>query len=34
VRSVDVVRIGRRVGRLPVELIHQLDQALRLHLAL
>lgn len=34
VRSVAVRRVGRRVGRLPAELMEQLDEALRLHLAL
>ncbi|MBV9099149.1 MAG: type II toxin-antitoxin system PemK/MazF family toxin [Frankiaceae bacterium] len=34
VRSVDVVRLGRQVGRLPAPLMQQLDEALRLHLAL
>jgi mRNA interferase MazF len=34
VRSIDVLRIGRSIGRLPVELMHDLDEALRLHLAL
>jgi mRNA interferase MazF len=34
VRSVDVTRIGARVGRLPQELMNSLDEALRLHLAL
>jgi mRNA interferase MazF len=34
VRSVDVTRIGARVGRLPQELLTLLDEALRLHLAL
>ncbi|MCA1670990.1 MAG: type II toxin-antitoxin system PemK/MazF family toxin [Actinobacteria bacterium] len=34
VRSVAVVRIGRRVGGLPADLLAQLDGALRLHLDL
>lgn len=34
VRSVDVTRLGSRVGRVPASLMHQLDEALRLHLAL
>lgn len=34
VRSVDVVRIGRRLGLLPPHLIARLDDALRVHLAL
>jgi mRNA interferase MazF len=34
VRSIDVQRIGRRVGLVAGELLHDLDDALRLHLAL
>jgi len=34
VRSVDVARLGRRVGRVPVPLMQQLDEALRLHVSL
>jgi len=34
VRSVSAVRIGRRVGVLPADLLAQLDAALRLHLDL
>jgi len=34
VRSIDVVRIGRRVGVVPAELMRDLDDALRLHLSL
>ena len=34
VRSVAVQRVGRRLGRLPAQLMAQLDEALRLHLAL
>lgn len=34
VRSVAVQRIGPRLGRLPADLMAQLDEALRLHLAL
>jgi mRNA interferase MazF len=34
VRSVAVERIGKRVGRLPAAVISELDQALRVHLAL
>ena len=34
VRSLDVVRVQRRVGSVPAELMHELDAALRLHLAL
>ena len=34
VRSVSVQRVGPRVGRLPADVMGQLDEALRLHLAL
>ena len=34
VRSVDVDRVGRRVGSLAPELMQDLDEALRLHLVL
>jgi mRNA interferase MazF len=34
VRSVDVTRIGQLLGRLPAQLMNQLDDALRLHLDL
>ena len=34
VRSIDVVRIGRRVGRLSSALMGDLEMALRLHLGL
>jgi mRNA interferase MazF len=34
VRSVDVQRIGRRVGALPATLMGDVDEALRVHLAL
>jgi mRNA interferase MazF len=34
VRSVAVQRVGPRVGRVPDNLMDQLDEALRLHLAL
>ena len=34
VRSVDVERVRQRVGSVPTELMRQLDDALRLHLAL
>lgn len=34
VRSVDVTRVGRAIGRLPVDLVQRLDEALRLHLSL
>lgn len=34
VRSVDVARVQRRLGSVPAELMHELDDALRLHLAL
>ena len=34
VRSVAVERIGKRVGRLPAAVVGELDQALRVHLAL
>jgi mRNA interferase MazF len=34
VRSVDVERIGARVGSVPAHLMDALDEALRLHLAL
>jgi mRNA interferase MazF len=34
VRSVAVERIGRRIGFVPAPVMSQLDEALRLHLAL
>lgn len=34
VRSIDVVRIGRRVGVVPAALMRDVDDALRLHLSL
>jgi mRNA interferase MazF len=34
VRSVAVQRVGRPVGRVPADIMNQLDEALRLHLAL
>lgn len=34
VRSVDVQRIGARIGSVPARLMDALDEALRLHLAL
>jgi mRNA interferase MazF len=34
VRTVDVRRLGRRLGRLPPHLIWQVDETLSLHLAL
>jgi mRNA interferase MazF len=34
VRSVDVTRLGRRVGQVPPSLMHDLEQALRIHLGL
>ena len=34
VRSIAVERVGKRLGRLPAELIAELDQALRVHLSL
>jgi mRNA interferase MazF len=34
VRSLDVARIGRRVGVVPPDVLRLLDEALRLHLAL
>jgi mRNA interferase MazF len=34
IRSVAVERVGRHVGLVPVELLGELDEALRLHLAL
>ena len=34
VRSIAVERVGPMLGRLPVELLRELDEALRLHLAL
>lgn len=34
VRSVAIQQVGRRIGRLPPDLMGQLDEALRLHLAL
>ena len=33
-RSIDVARLGQRLGALPPTLIRQLDEALRLHLEL
>jgi mRNA interferase MazF len=34
VRSVDIQRIGERLGSVPARLMDQLDEALRLHLVL
>ena len=34
VRSIDVARVGRRVGRVPPPILRAIDEALRLHLAL
>jgi mRNA interferase MazF len=34
VRSVAVQRIGPRVGRVPADLMEEIDEALRIHLAL
>jgi mRNA interferase MazF len=34
VRSISVERLGRIIGELPQELMSELDEALRLHLAL
>lgn len=34
IRSVDVERIGALVGRMPADLMAELDEAIRLHLAL
>lgn len=34
VRSVAVQRMGPRVGRVPADLMEQIDEALRIHLAL
>jgi mRNA interferase MazF len=34
IRSVDIQRIGERVGSVPTPLMDDLDEALRLHLAL
>ena len=34
VRSVAIQRIGRRMGRLPLAVMSELDQALRMHLGL
>ncbi len=34
VRSISVERVGPMLGRVPVELLGELDEALRLHLAL
>ncbi|HUP71088.1 MAG TPA: type II toxin-antitoxin system PemK/MazF family toxin [Acidimicrobiales bacterium] len=34
VRSIAVERVGRHVGVVPPHLVSQLDEALRLHLAL
>jgi len=34
VRSVAIERIGERLGRLPADIVAELDQAVRLHLSL
>jgi mRNA interferase MazF len=34
VRSIDVGRVGKRIGRVPAPIMRALDEALRLHLAL
>src|SRR3954468_13635965 len=34
VRSIDVARVGQRVGRVPAPIMRALDEALSLHLAL
>lgn len=34
VRSIDVGRVGKRIGRVPASIMRALDEALRLHLAL
>jgi mRNA interferase MazF len=34
VRSIAVERVGAGIGRLPADLVAELDEALRLHLAL
>lgn len=34
VRSVDVTRVGKAIGRVPAELMRKIDDALRLHLQL
>jgi mRNA interferase MazF len=34
VRSIAIQRVGRRMGRLPLAVMSELDQALRLHLGL
>jgi mRNA interferase MazF len=34
IRSIDVTRLGDRIGQLTPDLIHELDDALRLHLHL
>jgi len=34
VRSIAVQRVGSRVGRVPIETMERLEEALRLHLAL
>jgi mRNA interferase MazF len=34
VRSIDVRRVGQRIGQLPPALMAELDEALRLHLGL
>ena len=34
VRSIDVTRVRSRIGRVPAALMHLVDEALRLHLAL
>jgi mRNA interferase MazF len=34
VRSVDIQRIGRRIGSIPTRIANEFDEALRVHLAL
>jgi mRNA interferase MazF len=34
IRSVDIQRIGKRIGSVPPHLMEELDEALRLHLTL
>jgi len=34
VRSLDVGRVGKRIGRVPAPIMRELEEALRLHLAL
>jgi mRNA interferase MazF len=34
IRAVAVERVGERVGRIPVPLLHEIEEALRIHLGL